>query len=171
MQYLDALDKHLALVLRTPRSASRETPLEEDIIVGRNPVLEALRAEMPSRKVLMARGIDIDDRVREIVELAREKKIPIEECARRELDTYPAHQGIALRISPYVYKEFDDVRGKVEGVPRTFAAFSVSVFLSFDVIAAFPDLTNSAIIAKPSGTAKSLSIAAAKSFEILSSGF
>ena len=70
---------------------------------------------MPSRKVLMARGIDIDDRVREIVELAREKKIPIEECARRELDAYPAHQGIALRISPYVYKEFDDVRGKVEG--------------------------------------------------------
>ena len=42
-------------VARTPRSASRETPLEEDIIVGRNPVLEALRAEMPSRKVLMAR--------------------------------------------------------------------------------------------------------------------
>jgi 23S rRNA (guanosine2251-2'-O)-methyltransferase len=104
-------------VARTPRSANRETPLEEDIIVGRNPVLEALRAEMPSRKVLMARGIDIDDRVREIVELAREKKIPIEECARRELDAYPAHQGIALRISPYVYKEFDDVRGKVEGVP------------------------------------------------------
>jgi 23S rRNA (guanosine2251-2'-O)-methyltransferase len=67
--------------------------------------------------VKMARGIDIDDRVREIVELAREKKIPIEECARRELDAYPAHQGIALRIAPYVYKEFDDVRGKVEGVP------------------------------------------------------
>jgi 23S rRNA (guanosine2251-2'-O)-methyltransferase len=37
-------------VARTPRSAGRETPLEEDIIVGRNPVLEALRAEMPSRK-------------------------------------------------------------------------------------------------------------------------
>ena len=69
-----------------------------DILYGRNPVLEALRAGRPSRKLVVAAGIQREDRLDEILGLARERGIPVEESARRRLDDIAHtehHQGIA----------------------------------------------------------------------------
>ncbi len=69
-----------------------------DILYGRNPVLEALRSGRPARKLLIAEGIRVDDRVREIIERAEHAGIAVEESARRRLDDVTHtehHQGVA----------------------------------------------------------------------------
>jgi 23S rRNA (guanosine2251-2'-O)-methyltransferase len=69
-----------------------------DILYGRNPVLEALRAGRPARKLVLATGVGSEDRIEEILALARERGIPVEESSRRRLDDVAHtehHQGIA----------------------------------------------------------------------------
>jgi len=69
-----------------------------DILYGRNPVLEALRAGRAARKLVVATGTAPDGRIDEILGLARERGIPVEESSRRRLDDISHtehHQGIA----------------------------------------------------------------------------
>jgi 23S rRNA (guanosine2251-2'-O)-methyltransferase len=69
-----------------------------DILYGKNPVLEALRAGRPARKLVLAHGVQSEPRLREILDLAAERGIPVEESARRRLDDIAHtehHQGIA----------------------------------------------------------------------------
>ena len=69
-----------------------------DVIYGRNPVLEALRAQRPARKLVVAEGIREDGRVREIRELAALAGISVETSPRRRLDDIAHtehHQGVA----------------------------------------------------------------------------
>ncbi len=69
-----------------------------DVIYGRNPVLEALRAQRPARKLVLADGIREDSRVREIRERALESGIPVETSPRRRLADIAHtehHQGVA----------------------------------------------------------------------------
>jgi 23S rRNA (guanosine2251-2'-O)-methyltransferase len=69
-----------------------------DILYGRNPVLEALRAGRPARKLVVAAGVAAEDRLDEIVRLARERGITVEESPRRRLDDIAHtehHQGVA----------------------------------------------------------------------------
>lgn len=96
---------------------SRDYEVQDDVIVGRNPVVEALRAGVAVKRVMIARGIDIDERVTEILELARENRIEVIEVNRKELDPYPAHQGVALKVAPYKFCPLNEVLQKVAGVP------------------------------------------------------
>jgi 23S rRNA (guanosine2251-2'-O)-methyltransferase len=69
-----------------------------DILYGRNPVLEALRAGRAARKLVIASGTAPDSRIDEIRALAEERGIPVEESPRRRLDDISHtehHQGIA----------------------------------------------------------------------------
>ena len=69
-----------------------------DILYGRNPVLEALRSGRPARKLVLAAGLSAESRLAEILELARDRDIPVEESSRRRLDDIAHtehHQGIA----------------------------------------------------------------------------
>ncbi len=69
-----------------------------DILYGRNPVLEALRAGRPARKVVFAAGIKPDERIAEILQRASEAGIPVEEAARHRVDDMTHtehHQGVA----------------------------------------------------------------------------
>ena len=69
-----------------------------DVIYGRNPVLEALRAQRPARKLVVAEGIREDGRIREILELAGTAGIHVETSPRRRLDDIAHtehHQGVA----------------------------------------------------------------------------
>jgi 23S rRNA (guanosine2251-2'-O)-methyltransferase len=58
----------------------------DDIIEGKNPVLEALRTDRPVNKILLARGIKNDPAISEIMDRARNKKIPVEYVERHILD-------------------------------------------------------------------------------------
>ncbi len=94
------------------RSAPRGKRSDEDIVVGRNPVTEALRAAMPARSLVVAQGIDHDERVTEALKRALALKIPVREASRQELDRMSdgaVHQGLLLLASPYEYAHPDDV--------------------------------------------------------------
>lgn len=83
-----------------------------ELLVGRNPVNEALRAHVPATALYVAQGIDIDDRVTEIVRTAGDRGIPILEVSRAELDRLTGgvlHQGIGIQVPPYAYETFEDM--------------------------------------------------------------
>jgi 23S rRNA (guanosine2251-2'-O)-methyltransferase len=94
------------------RPAGRGGRSAAELVVGRNPVVEALRAEIPASAVYVQQFIDNDDRVREALRLATERGVPLMEAARPELDRLAAglnHQGLLLQIPPYEYAHPEDL--------------------------------------------------------------
>lgn len=79
-----------------------------ELVVGRNAVVELLRAEVPVVSLQVAEGIDRDDRVREIFQLAADLHVPLLEVTRAELDRITSgavHQGIAAKLQAYEYAD------------------------------------------------------------------
>ncbi|MCL2734215.1 MAG: 23S rRNA (guanosine(2251)-2'-O)-methyltransferase RlmB, partial [Actinomycetia bacterium] len=94
------------------RPSGRGAKATAELVVGRNPVVEALRADIPATAVYVQQYIDNDDRVREAVQLATDRGVPLLEAARPELDRITAglnHQGLVLQIPPYEYAHPDDL--------------------------------------------------------------
>jgi 23S rRNA (guanosine2251-2'-O)-methyltransferase len=92
----------------------RSNPTREgpELLLGRNPVVEALRAAVPATALYVAQGLDIDERITEIVRTAGDRGIPILEIGRHELDRMTGgvlHQGIGLQVPPFAYEDFDDL--------------------------------------------------------------
>ncbi|MEH1055755.1 23S rRNA (guanosine(2251)-2'-O)-methyltransferase RlmB [Micromonospora sp. CPCC 206171] len=88
---------------------AKDTP---ELLVGRNPVLESLRAQVPATALYTAQGIDVDDRVNEIIRTAADRGIAILEISRAELDRMTGgvlHQGIGLQVPPFAYEPFEDM--------------------------------------------------------------
>lgn len=88
----------------------------EELVTGRNSVLEALRAEIPAKVLYVAIRIDMDDRVREAMKLAAERGIPLLEAQKPELDRLTEdaiHQGLVLQIPPYEYGDAVDKAAEV----------------------------------------------------------
>ena len=83
-----------------------------ELVVGRNPVLEALRTHTPTTALYLAHGIDADDRITEIVRTATERGVPLLEVTRAELDRMTGgvlHQGVGLQVPPFAYEPFEDL--------------------------------------------------------------
>jgi 23S rRNA (guanosine2251-2'-O)-methyltransferase len=85
---------------------------DTEIVLGRNPVLECLRAGVPATALYVALGTDADERLTESVTRAADSGIPILEVSRTDLDrmsTNGLHQGIGLQVPPYDYAHPDDM--------------------------------------------------------------
>jgi 23S rRNA (guanosine2251-2'-O)-methyltransferase len=85
---------------------------ETEVVLGRNPVLECLRAHAPATALYVALGAEADERMTESVTLAADRGIAILEVPRTDLDRLSAnglHQGIALQVPPYDYAHPDDL--------------------------------------------------------------
>jgi 23S rRNA (guanosine2251-2'-O)-methyltransferase len=85
---------------------------ETETVLGRNPVLECLRAGVPATALYVALGTEADERLTESVARAADLGIAILEVPRTDLDrmtTNHLHQGIALQVPPYNYAHPDDV--------------------------------------------------------------
>lgn len=83
----------------------------DDLVYGRNSVLESLKSGRPVNKLLVARGAATGS-VREILALAREKKVPIQEVERKSLDATldnANHQGVLLYLAPKEYVELEAI--------------------------------------------------------------
>jgi 23S rRNA (guanosine2251-2'-O)-methyltransferase len=94
------------------RSAPRGKTDETETVLGRNPVLECLRAGVPATALYVALGIEADERVTESVTRAADLGIAILEVPRPDLDKMTPnhlHQGIALQVPPYNYAHPDDL--------------------------------------------------------------
>jgi len=85
---------------------------ENEVVAGRNPVLEALTSGIPALALHVQRSLDPDPRVKDSMALAMQTGIAVRECSRDELDKLTdgvLHQGLALTTLPYEYHEFDDL--------------------------------------------------------------
>ena len=90
---------------------------EFEVVTGRNSVLEALRAKIPVTALYIATRIEYDDRVKEVMQLATKRGLPILEVMRPELDRLAGfdsvHQGLALKVPPYDYAHPTDLLDKI----------------------------------------------------------
>ena len=92
----------------SPRGRSEKPKCE--IVSGRNAVLEALRENVPATELIVARSIDVDDRVAESLKLALHHGLNIREVHRAEIENINANsQGIILAIKPYQYSSFQEI--------------------------------------------------------------
>jgi 23S rRNA (guanosine2251-2'-O)-methyltransferase len=91
------------------RGARAEGPA--DIVAGRNPVVEALRAGVPATRLEIAASAERDPRLREILRLAADAGLPLLEVSSAELDrrTGVRHQGVALSVAEYRYARLADL--------------------------------------------------------------
>jgi 23S rRNA (guanosine2251-2'-O)-methyltransferase len=93
------------------RRAQKRTD-DTEIVLGRNPVLECLRANVPATALYVALGADADERLTESVRRAADAGISILEVPRSDLDRISSnglHQGIGLQVPPYQYMHPDDL--------------------------------------------------------------
>ena len=85
--------------------------LPEDVLIGRNAVIEALRSERGINKILLAEG-DRAGSVKEILSLARERGIVVQSVNRSKLEALAGgmrHQGVLAYVSPVAYAELEDI--------------------------------------------------------------
>ena len=93
---------------------------ETETVLGRNPVLECLRAGVPATALYVALGTEADERLTESVARAADLGIAILEVPRTDLDRMTAnhlHQGIALQVPPYNYAHPDDLLAAATNSP------------------------------------------------------
>ncbi|MGD9532005.1 23S rRNA (guanosine(2251)-2'-O)-methyltransferase RlmB [Pseudonocardia sp.] len=91
------------------RPGDGETP---ETVLGRNPVVECLRAGVPATALHVVVGATSDERVAEAVHLAADGGVAILEVPRGELDKLAGgalHQGVALVVPPYAYAHPDEL--------------------------------------------------------------
>lgn len=91
----------------------RDTEEDENInlIEGRNPVLEALKSGREIDKLFVQKGVG-EGSIRQIIAIAREKKILIKEVDKAKLDALSAtrnHQGVIASAALYKYYDVDDI--------------------------------------------------------------
>ncbi|MBR8744050.1 23S rRNA (guanosine(2251)-2'-O)-methyltransferase RlmB [Nocardiopsis sp. MG754419] len=105
------------------RERSPDRPDNSDLLIGRNPVVEALRAGMPATRLFLANSLDPDDRVNEAAKMAGAQGVDVVEVPRSELDRRcesnglpgAVHQGIVLQVRPYQYWAAEGLLDKALG--------------------------------------------------------
>ena len=110
---------------RAPAARARKDGRE--VLVGRNPVVEALRAGVPASALYVQQYVDTDDRVREALTIAADNGMPLLEVTRIELDRMSggaAHQGLLLTVPAYDYLDPNDLleRAIDSGTPALIVA-------------------------------------------------
>lgn len=84
---------------------------KEGLIVGRNAVMQALESGRTIDSVTVAEG-QRGGQAAKIIEICREKKIPVKYADSRRLDKLcggAAHQGVAAFAAAHDYAELDDI--------------------------------------------------------------
>ncbi|SDF56660.1 23S rRNA (guanosine(2251)-2'-O)-methyltransferase RlmB [Klenkia brasiliensis] len=116
--YHPAFKKAKAAAARRDNRARVQKRNEEqpELLLGRNPVVEALRAAIPAQALYVVTGDGsrggTDERIAEAVQLAGDRGLPLLEVGRAEFDRMSdgaLHQGIGLMVPPYDYAHPDDL--------------------------------------------------------------
>ncbi|MCV2489688.1 23S rRNA (guanosine(2251)-2'-O)-methyltransferase RlmB, partial [Geodermatophilus sp. YIM 151500] len=100
---------------RAERTRARQRAEEApELLLGRNPVVEALRARIPATALYVVTGDTGrgDERITEAVQLAADRGLALLEVGKAEFDRMSGgalHQGIGLQVPPYEYAHPDDL--------------------------------------------------------------
>ncbi|MDD6051057.1 MAG: 23S rRNA (guanosine(2251)-2'-O)-methyltransferase RlmB [Clostridiales bacterium] len=91
-----------------------DAAVNENLLVGRNPIREALRAGRDIEKLLVLRG-ELSGSAREIVQKAREQHIIVQEVEKARLDELAQHhQGLIAFASAYAYSTVEAMLAEAE---------------------------------------------------------
>ena len=81
----------------------------EDVVAGRNAVLELLKSDKDINKIFIERG-EKHGSINEIIAKAKDAKIVLVEVDRSKLDTMAEnHQGVVAIVPPFNYCEVEDI--------------------------------------------------------------
>ena len=89
---------------------STNDPIDQSLIFGRNPVIEALRAQRSINKLLIAKGASGQE-ISTIIDLARSSGVVYQFVDRRRLDglTHGTHQGVVVIAAEHAYVDADEL--------------------------------------------------------------
>lgn len=96
---------------RKEKNNTSNESMREDLIIGRNAVIEALKSDRTIECVYVSKG-DLEGSIKVALGLAKDKGVVIKETDRRKLDTMCDglnHQGIVARVTPFKYCEVNDI--------------------------------------------------------------
>jgi len=96
-------------VYDAPEPSEEEIVPNENLLSGRNPIREALKSGRDIEKLLVARG-DLSGSAREIIAMAKEQRVPVQEVDRARLDAITTnHQGMLAFASAYQYHTMEEM--------------------------------------------------------------
>jgi len=133
-----AVKKRADSASRRPGGSGRSTSRRGSggLLMGRNPIVEALRANIPATALYVQAKADSDERWRECMKIAVARSIPIMEVAKTELDRMTdggVHQGLVLTVPEYEYLDISALQSgtllvALDGVtdPRNLGAIARS---------------------------------------------
>ncbi len=84
--------------------------MSQDYIVGKNPVIEALKSGRDINKILVAEGSQRGT-MQQITQLAKEANVLVQFVPKKKIDqiTEQNHQGVLAYVAAYQYAEIDDL--------------------------------------------------------------
>jgi 23S rRNA (guanosine2251-2'-O)-methyltransferase len=89
--------------------------MNEDYIIGKNPVIEALKSNRDINKILIAEGSQ-RGQMQQITELAKEANVIVQFVPKKKIDQVADgnHQGVLAYVAAYQYAEMDDLFAAAE---------------------------------------------------------
>ncbi|WP_242224033.1 23S rRNA (guanosine(2251)-2'-O)-methyltransferase RlmB [Bacillus cereus group sp. BfR-BA-01380] len=84
--------------------------MNSEYIIGRNPVIEALRSGRDINKIWIAEGA-MKGQVQIVLALAKENKILVQNAPKKKLDQLVEgnHQGVIAQVAAYEYADLEDL--------------------------------------------------------------
>jgi 23S rRNA (guanosine2251-2'-O)-methyltransferase len=85
--------------------------VSEEYIVGKNPVLEALRSGRSMNKIWIAEG-SLRGTMTQVMSMAKEIKVQVQLVPKKKIDQVAegqAHQGVIAFVAAYEYAEVEDI--------------------------------------------------------------
>ncbi|KHM51339.1 RNA methyltransferase [Anaerovibrio lipolyticus] len=85
--------------------------MPEDMVAGRNAVMEALKGSRSVNKIMVAKGSN-EGSIKEIIAVAKEKGVNIMYMERSKIDSMARgirHQGVLAQVAPVQYVELEDI--------------------------------------------------------------
>jgi 23S rRNA (guanosine2251-2'-O)-methyltransferase len=92
-----------------------QTSVNRSIIIGRNPVLEALKSNREIEKLII--GKDTEGSIRKIIGIAKDKGVPwqyVDKSALDRISDGKSHQGVIAYVSEYTYCHIEDIIEKAQ---------------------------------------------------------
>lgn len=89
--------------------------MEIDLIIGRNPVTEALKSGRTVEKLMVSRGSE--KTLAKVIAMAKDAGVPVYYNDKARMDRIAgggAHQGVAAYVSSYEYTEVENLIGRAE---------------------------------------------------------
>ncbi|TJX13231.1 23S rRNA (guanosine(2251)-2'-O)-methyltransferase RlmB [Tissierella creatinini] len=92
--------------------------MEDQYVVGRNPVMELLNSDRHIDKLYVLKG-DLKGSINKIIAMAKDKNVIIQEVDKKKLDSMAegnAHQGVAALVTGFEYASIDDIVKKAQSL-------------------------------------------------------